>query len=244
MLLHSYYSKNYTSKIAPSLVITSNLKWNDHCQRVVHRAIQSLNQLRRAMYGCTDRAKALAYLVLVQPHLEYCNVVWTLHTSKNIDLIESVQRRAARWIKSSFDCTAFRWTKSSSECLGELEWPPLELKCNYMCAVLLYAILYNFTLINFSDYFQLNDSPTHSHPLTILPLLSSINAFCYSFFVNSVFLWNSITFDVLSASLDCFKHNFCFDSNVLCFFLVYVCLYLLTFMCTRMWVNMRVCIYS
>ena len=56
------------------VVSTLNLKWNDHCQCVVHRATQSLNQLRRAMFGCTDRAKALAYLVLVRPHLE-CNVV-------------------------------------------------------------------------------------------------------------------------------------------------------------------------
>ena len=38
------------------VVITSTLKRNDHSQRVVHRATQSLNRLRRAMYGCTDRA--------------------------------------------------------------------------------------------------------------------------------------------------------------------------------------------
>ena len=70
------------------VVITLNLKWNDHCQHVhvVHRATQSLNQLSRPMYGCTDRAKALAYLALVRPHLEHCNVIWTLYTSKNIDL--------------------------------------------------------------------------------------------------------------------------------------------------------------
>ena len=70
-------------------------KWNDHCQHAVHRATQSLNWLRRAMYSCIDRAKALPYLALVRPHLEYCNVVLTLHTSKNIDFIQSVQRRAA-----------------------------------------------------------------------------------------------------------------------------------------------------
>ena len=182
------------------VVITSNLKWNDHCQHVVHRATQSLNRLRRAMYGCTDRAKALAYLALVQPCLEYCNVVWTLHTSKNIDLIESVQRRAARWIKSSFDSTTFRWIKSGSECLNELRWPSLELRCNYMCVVLLYAILNNFTPIKFSDDFS-----TPSHPLTILPLPSSINAFRYSFF--AIFFWNSIPFDVLSAFLNHFKRK-------------------------------------
>ena len=124
------------------VIITSNLKWNDHCQYVVHRATQSLNRLRRAMYGCTDRAKALAYLALVRPCLEYCNVVWTLHTSKNIDLIESVQRRAARWIKSSFDSTTFQWIKSSSECLDELRWPSLELRRNYILCVLYCSMLY------------------------------------------------------------------------------------------------------
>ena len=61
----------------------------------VHKATQSLNHLRRTMDGCTDRAKATAYLILVRPCLEYCNVVWTLYTAKNINLIESVQRRAA-----------------------------------------------------------------------------------------------------------------------------------------------------
>ena len=86
-----------------------DLKCNNYCQRVVHRATQSLDRLQRAMFGYTDRAKALAYLALVQPHLEYCYVVWTLYTSKNIDLIdhESVQCRAPRWIKSSFGCTTF-----------------------------------------------------------------------------------------------------------------------------------------
>ena len=82
------------------VVITSNLKWNDHCKRIVQRATQSLNGIRRTMYGCTEKAKTLAYLALVRPPLEYCNVVWILHTSKSIDLLELVQRRAARWIKS------------------------------------------------------------------------------------------------------------------------------------------------
>ena len=57
------------------VIISSKLKWNDHCQHIVHKATQSLNRLRRTMYGYTDRAKATAYLTLVRPCLEYCNVV-------------------------------------------------------------------------------------------------------------------------------------------------------------------------
>ena len=146
-------------------------------------------------------------LSLVRPRLEYCNVVWTLHTSKNIDLLESVQRRAARWIKSSFDPLTLQWTKSSSECIRELGWPSLELRRNYACIILLYTIFHNLTPIKFSDYFQLNELKTRSHHLTIYPISSSINSYRYSFFVNTIFLWNSINYDVLSAPWPFFKRK-------------------------------------
>ena len=79
--------------------------------------------------------------------------------------------------KSYFDPLIFQWTKSSDECLRELEWASLEQRCNYACVTMLYAILNKFTSIKFSDYFQINDLPTRSHPLTIHCLPSSINAF-------------------------------------------------------------------
>ena len=79
------------------------------------------------MYGYTGKAKSLAYLALVRPCLEYCNVVWILHTSKNINLLEPVQQRAARWIKSFFDSLTLQWTKSSGECIRGFGWLSLEL---------------------------------------------------------------------------------------------------------------------
>ena len=96
---------------------------------------------------------------------------------------------------------------SSSECIRELGWPSLELRRNYACIVMLYTILNNLTPIKFSDYYQLNELSTRSHPLTIYPLPSSINGYRYSFFVNSVFYWNSVPYDVLSAPWTFFKHK-------------------------------------
>ena len=48
------------------------------------------------------------------------------------------------------------------------------------------------------DYFKLNSSATQSHALCIQPITSTINSYHYSFFVNSVFLWNCVPFIVLS----------------------------------------------
>ena len=44
------------------------------------------------MYDCTDAAKSLIYKALVRPCLEYGCTVWFPHTTKNIILLESVQR--------------------------------------------------------------------------------------------------------------------------------------------------------
>ena len=102
------------------VVINSKLKWNDHCQYVVSKATKCLNGLHRAMYGCTQEAIISAHKALVRPYLEYACAVWAPYTAHGNDLLESVQNRAARWIKSFWDPSALRWSKSSAICVGEL----------------------------------------------------------------------------------------------------------------------------
>ena len=46
---------------------------------------------------CDASVKCVAYLGLVQLKLEYVPSVWDLHLSKDIQIIERVQRIAARW---------------------------------------------------------------------------------------------------------------------------------------------------
>ena len=64
------------------------------------KATQSLNCLRWAMYGCTSTAKTHAYKAIVRPCLEYACTVWSPYAAGDIKIIESVQRRSARWIKA------------------------------------------------------------------------------------------------------------------------------------------------
>ena len=180
------------------VVINSKLKWNDHCRYVVSKATKCLNRLRRAMYGCTQEAKISAYKALVRPYLEYACAVWAPYTAHDSDLLESVQNRAARWVRSFWDPSAFRWSKSSAICVGELGWPSLKVRRNYFSIWTLYCILHKTTAIDFSRYFHFNTLATRSHSLTLNLMSSTINAFRHSFFIASSLLWNSIPFDILS----------------------------------------------
>ena len=88
------------------VVINSKLKWNDHCQYVVSKATKCLNRLRRATYIWKLRFMLMRHLfdptlnMLVQ-----CGCLTLLMVAT--DLLESVQNRAAHWIKSFWDPSAF-----------------------------------------------------------------------------------------------------------------------------------------
>ena len=46
--------------------------------------------------------KTLAYNTLVKPQVEYASSVWSPYTKENINKIEMLQRRAARWVTNDF----------------------------------------------------------------------------------------------------------------------------------------------
>ena len=188
--------------------IQSNLSWSHHCKVVSAKARRSLNHLRHSLWGATTTAKSVAYKCLIRPLLEYACQVWSPHTACDISGLESVQRCAARWAcGSQWDPISRKWSKSSDACLESLRWPNLSVRRNYLSVSTLYDILNSRTSINFYDYYRCNTSCTRSHKLSVVPLPSSINSHRYSFFVNTAFLWNTVSFDILSIkSVNFFRH--------------------------------------
>ena len=61
---------------------------------------------------------------------------------------------------------------------------------------MVHSIMHKQTPINSCHYFNLNINTTRSHPLTLRTRSSSINAFRYSFYMNTPFVWNSIPYEI------------------------------------------------
>ena len=83
------------------LLVDHKLSWSKHCRHAVKKAIRSLNCLHFSMYGCNRTAKCAAHKAIVRPSLEYAAVVCNPHSTKDINSLESLQNRAARWICGS-----------------------------------------------------------------------------------------------------------------------------------------------
>ena len=145
-----------------------------------------------------SHVKAVAYKCLVRPILEYASPVWCVHSSKDISQLESIQRRAARWVCGSRWNSATRnWTKSSDSCLHQLKWPTLHSRRSFSSISLAHDILHNRISIPFNKYFQFSFTNTRSHPQSLSIPSLTINSYRHSFFVNTPFLWNSIPHSIL-----------------------------------------------
>ena len=81
-------------------VITENhLRWNSHVNCVVVKANRMLGLIKRTGKGLNDlKTLRTLYCSLVRTNPEYCSVVWSPYSRKNIDKLEGVQRRAEEGI--------------------------------------------------------------------------------------------------------------------------------------------------
>jgi len=75
--------------------------WHEHILNICLKATiyRTLNFVRRYTYCCSQEAKNLAYLSLVRPNLVYAAAAWDPYAANDIQQLERVQRRAARFVK-------------------------------------------------------------------------------------------------------------------------------------------------
>ena len=88
---------------------------------VVNKANAVRGFLQCNLTKCPLPIKSSCYLSLVRPILEYACAIWSPYYQCNIHQVETVQRRAARYVMNNFNSHA-----SVSEMIATLGWPTLE----------------------------------------------------------------------------------------------------------------------
>ena len=63
-----------------------------------------LNSCPRIFHMCSKGANNSVYNMIVRSHLEYAPTCLNLYTKRNIDKLDAVQRRAARFVPNFYDC--------------------------------------------------------------------------------------------------------------------------------------------
>ena len=82
------------------IMISSNLKWSLQVSVAAKRANMVLGQLSKAFKSWSISTFKKLYVTFVRPHLEYAVVAWCPYTKKDILVLEKVQMRATKLVKS------------------------------------------------------------------------------------------------------------------------------------------------
>ena len=81
------------------VITSSDLSWKNHYNYIMSKAYRMLGLLRRVFSSVTCvSSKRLLYLSLVRSHLMFCSPLWRPQFIADIKQLESVQRRATRFI--------------------------------------------------------------------------------------------------------------------------------------------------
>jgi hypothetical protein len=103
------------------ITISNNFSWNNHINNIEASANQAQGMLRRNIKKAPQHTKAMAVNTLIRPKVEYSSAVWDPYTKENIDKIERVQRRAARYVYNNYYCLVLNnWKDKLLLCLEGL----------------------------------------------------------------------------------------------------------------------------
>ncbi|KAI8515244.1 hypothetical protein Bbelb_078350 [Branchiostoma belcheri] len=194
------------------VTITNNLTWSTHIGNIVNKASKTLGFLRRNLKACPKRIREIAYFTLVRPIVEFASPVWDPHIVKDINRLEQVQRRAARWVSQRF-----RRTSSVNNMLEELQWIPLRERRRLARLTTFYKYHTGALCINM----QTRPTPNvqtratrQSHSAAYRVPQSRTSYRQNSFFPRTIPDWNTLDADIaLSPSLEEFRGKLQLDKQ-------------------------------
>ena len=175
------------------------MKWNAHIDKAVSKASSMIGFLRRNLGNAPEKVKIQAYKSLVRPHVEYCSSVWDPHTKRYIQKVETVQRRAARFITNDYGRES-----SVTNMLTNLELPSLQQRRLNNRLTMMHKIVHNKVDLSFEKHLQF-DVPdpstvkTRNHnPLTLKVPSTKTDCFQKTFFPNTARDWNALPYLITS----------------------------------------------
>ena len=185
------------------VTIQDDAKFDSHINNIANAGNKMLGFTRRNLRVNSKSSREQAYKMLVRPKVEYAAAVWDPYTKEQIQNIEKIQRRAARFVSNDH-----RQTSSVTEMLRALDWPTLEARREAARLTTLYKIDSGDVKIKSAN---LQPAPsrsrrTHDKQFTRHQCHKDIRL--NSFFPRTIKQWNSLPQQTVSApSADAFHQR-------------------------------------
>ena len=189
-----------TTFIDLGVTYNNHLEFSIHIDKIVHLASTRAKLIRKCF--CTNNHHILmrAFNTFVRPILEYASPIWSPSLKKDINKIESVQRRFTKYLPGMFH-------KQYTERLCDLHCDLLERRRINADVIFCNKIVKN--KISFNSKLTLNtNSYTRGHHLKLYKQRYQKTKYMNLYFYRIVNIWNSLPVNVVYCNSDLsFKHN-------------------------------------
>ena len=199
--IHGHPLENVSSAKYLGVHIDKNLNFNSHVDATVKKANSVCAFLRRNFKHCNRRIKEATYVTYIRPMVEHAATAWDPHTQKNVNKIEMVQRRSARYVLGDY-----QQTSSVAAMLTQLQWPSLACRRTQSRLVMMYRIRFDLVDIDWRQHLRQATSFTRGHGSRFITPKCTNQVHSQSFFPRTVKDWNNLPRDPADApSLETFK---------------------------------------
>ncbi|KAI8515130.1 Kelch-like protein 26 [Branchiostoma belcheri] len=148
------------------------------------------DKLRNLRY-CPRQVRETAYFSLVRSTIEYGAVIWDPYLRKDIDTLEMVNRRAARFVTSNHR----RQHVSVTALLHDLRWPSLQSRRQQARLVMMYKITNGLVAIPSSRLIPAVARTRANHAHKYKTLRPHCDIAKYSFYARTIPEWNNLSAD-------------------------------------------------
>lgn len=185
--LHGHILETVPSSKYLGVTISADLSWREHTNNISARASRSVGFLRRNLHACPKDVRAQAYTTLVRPTLEYAASAWDPYIRTQIDQLEGVQRRAARFVLGDYQS---RDPGSMTTMLKHLGWDSLEQRRAISRVLMLHNIIHHQVDSSIDHLLKPSDSRTRRGSLNYQQIPARLDLFLHSFLPRTIRTWN------------------------------------------------------
>ena len=162
------------------------------------KANRTLGFLRRNLYSCPQEVKEAAYKGLVRPVLDYGSSVWDPPGVVLQEELESVQKRAARFVTGNYNYE----TGSMTGILGQLKWESLKKRRKDNRLILLYKGLKGKASVPTDDLIPKTRRCRNQHSMAFQTPIANTDVYKGSFFPQTIRDWNALPDSLISSAED------------------------------------------
>ena len=134
--LHGQVLKSVPNNPYLGVIFSDDMSFNTHIRKVCAKASRTLGFLNRNLKNCPQKFRETAYISMCRSVLEYAAPIWDPYLQGEVDQLERIQRKGARFVTRDF-----RQRSSVTSMMHDLEWEPLAERRTKARLILMYLII-------------------------------------------------------------------------------------------------------